>query len=246
MDTLPRFDELVALGRKLVEELGRNPRVDTLSRWMAHYIAELVDAAENGPQKRRAAARRQCFEAILELWSYRAELPGGRRPFEKLEPVARALESLDPDNDTPRYFRGVRSAMAQEDEATRNRDVLEFVDSVDCAARVVIGVALADAARSAIDKAKEWVALAERAEVDAGFVDSVVSFASGGAGNENQSDQDEREREQLRRRVQQLEAFRKLAAAVADCLNRRLDGLSRPAESSGDIAKDERAERARA
>ena len=120
--------------------------------------------------------------------------------------------------------------------------MLEFVDSVDCAARVVIGVALADAARSAIDKAKEWVALAERAEVDAGFVDSVVSFASGGAGNENQSNQDEREREQLRRRVQQLEAFRKLAAAVADCLNRRLDGLSQPAESSGGSSPRQRAE----
>ena len=109
MDALPRCDEVVALARrKLVDELGKDPPPDTLSRWMAHYVAELIDAAVNAPVGKRAALRRKCFETILELWSHRADLPRGRRPFEELEPIARALESLDPNNERPRFFTLVR------------------------------------------------------------------------------------------------------------------------------------------
>ena len=101
LEESPRFTEVMALGQKLVEELGQEPPPDTLSRWMAHYIAELMDAATNAPSAKRAAFRRECFETVLELWSHQADLPAGRRPFEDLEPIGRALESLDPSNETP-------------------------------------------------------------------------------------------------------------------------------------------------
>ena len=35
-----RSDSVLALGKKLVDELGLDQSVDTLGRWMAHYIAE--------------------------------------------------------------------------------------------------------------------------------------------------------------------------------------------------------------
>ena len=213
----------MALGRKLVEELGEGPRVDTLSRWMAHYVAELIDAAENAPAGERATSRRRCFDAILELWSYRAELPDGRRPFENLEPIARTLESLDPDSEIPRYYRSVRRTIDDKENGSDTQTVLDFVDRIDSAARILISYALAEAVRSAMDESKEWVALARHAGVDAGFVDMMNPVGSGGG---KQPDETERERRRLSEHVERLEAFARISARVTDDLRARLDALS--------------------
>ena len=143
---MPRFGEVLTLGGKLVDELGREPRVDTLARWMAHYVAELLEAAVNAPARERDSARRACFEAILALWDHRAALPDGRRPFEDLEPVVRALESLDPAGETPRYFAYARRAMKSGDDTAADQGLLDFVGGVDEAARIVIAEALVEAA----------------------------------------------------------------------------------------------------
>ena len=71
---------------------------------MAHYIANLVTKTEKSAGDEKSVTERECFAAILALWKQRSELPDGSRPFEVLEPVMRAIESLDPENDIPRYF----------------------------------------------------------------------------------------------------------------------------------------------
>ena len=200
--------------------------MDTLSRWMAHYVAELIDAAENGSAEERAASRRKCFEAILELWSYRAELPGGRRPFENLEPIVRTLESLDPDNDLPRFYRSVRRTVEREEENSLTQSILDVVDSIDSTARILIGYTLADLVRSAMDESKEWVALARDAGTRAGFVDIMASFVSSGGGGGERSDRTELERRRLSDHVERLEAFSRMGALVADDLRARRDALS--------------------
>jgi hypothetical protein len=98
----------VKLGRKLVDELGLEPSVDTLGRWMSHYIAELITNAETKNGEAKELAKKQCFHAILMLWRYRAELPHSEFPFEDLEPIASVVASLDPENDTTCYFREIR------------------------------------------------------------------------------------------------------------------------------------------
>ena len=230
---LPRFDEVVALGRKLVDELDEGPRPDTLGRWMAHYVAELIDAAENAPQERLAASRRKCFDTVLELWRHRADLPGGRRPFEDLEPIVRALESLDPSNETPRFFAAARPGIKGAEEGPQTRTLLEFVDSVDSAARVIIVHALADAAHAALDKSREWVALAEAAGRNPRYVGIVTSFALREGRRDDQAEQVERNRELLVDRIKRLENFRELAALVSDYLRRRLDALPPGSDSTG-------------
>jgi len=35
-----QFDDVLKLGKQLIAELGLDQSIDTLSRWMAHYIAE--------------------------------------------------------------------------------------------------------------------------------------------------------------------------------------------------------------
>jgi hypothetical protein len=61
-----------------VRELGFADRVDTLGRWMAHRIAELMEQADQAQDEReREAARRECADLILRLWAHRADRPHG-------------------------------------------------------------------------------------------------------------------------------------------------------------------------
>ena len=73
---------IINLGKALIEELGLDPGVDTLARWMAHYIAEQMTIAENATGDDKIEAEQHCFETILKLWQHRSSLPNGRRPFE--------------------------------------------------------------------------------------------------------------------------------------------------------------------
>lgn len=209
------------MGSKLVEELGMEPPVDTLGRWMAHYVAELMDAAANAPPEERVASRKRCFDAILELWSHQAELPNGKRPFEDMEPIIRALESLDPENHTPRYFRTVRDAVTEGDEDRATQSLIEFVCDLDTTARILIGDTLADAARSAIDKSKVWVTLAEQAGADLGVVPLVVGFVSDSETVDRNDDRDRRKRDLLQQRIDRLETFARRVALLVKDLKKR-------------------------
>ena len=211
------------MGRRLVDELDTEPPVDTLGCWMAHYIAELIDAVANGPRHERVACQKRCFGAILELWSHRAVLPNGKRPFEDLEPIVRAIESLDPDDERPRFFRSLRGKVVEASENPPTQSLLEFVRNIDSVARFLIGHALADAAQTATDKSKEWVRLAGEAGIDPGFVDVVVHLVSSEGDSELQPDPSRSEREMLQNRISQLENFMEMASLVSKDLKARLE-----------------------
>jgi hypothetical protein len=102
-------DAVIALGKRLVEELELGDSVDTLGRWMAHYIAELIVKVEAARSEERDKLSSCCAAAILDLWRHRSVLPNGKRPFEEIEPILRAIQSLDPEDDIPRYWRSARS-----------------------------------------------------------------------------------------------------------------------------------------
>jgi hypothetical protein len=64
--------DVLGLGRHLVRELGFEDGVDTLGRWMAHHLAELIDKAENGVcATERVEARKSATETILKVWEHR-------------------------------------------------------------------------------------------------------------------------------------------------------------------------------
>ena len=220
----------MALGRKLVDELGLEPSVDTLGRWMAHYIAELMDAAANAPPEECAASRKRCFDAILELWSHQAELPDGRRPFQDLEPIMRAMESLDPENEEPRYFRTVRNAIFEGDEDRRTQSLMEFVCDLDTTARILIAYTLVDAACSAIDKSRAWIALAEEAGANPGVFGLTVGFVSDDWESDPNTGRNKRDR--LRGRIDRLERFVDMVGQVVEDLKKRRDTVERQASDS--------------
>jgi hypothetical protein len=84
-------ETILELGKKIVTELGLDESVDTLGRWMAHYVAEVIRASETAQPEERQAKLAQCTIAILQLWKHRNDLPHGSRPFEGFELALRAL-----------------------------------------------------------------------------------------------------------------------------------------------------------
>lgn len=92
------------LGRYLVRELGIEDGVDTLGRWMAHHLAELIDHAENAETVTgRAKARKQAVATILKVWEHRKSLPGKAYPLTPYEDVMAVLARLHPGNNPFRY-----------------------------------------------------------------------------------------------------------------------------------------------
>ena len=59
---------VLELGQALVAELGLDTETDTLARWMAHYIAELLEAAKASGRTEGSAEHVACAQAILALW----------------------------------------------------------------------------------------------------------------------------------------------------------------------------------
>lgn len=192
---------------------------------MAHYIADLIVNAESTTGEEKHVAENKCFDAILALWKHRAELPNGKRPFEELEPVIRAIESLDPCDHTPRYFRSARLAQRKGEEKSEADRWIEIVDGLDYSARILIGYCLAEAARAAIDKTEEWVKLAESAGTEDSAPEIVVRFLSRNANLGSEPDPNAEVRQQLHDRIKHLEGFIELAEAVAVDLTTRLQAL---------------------
>lgn len=93
------------LGRHLVRELGYEDQRDTLGRWMAHHLAEVITKAENGvTAAERLRARKSATEAILKIWEHRASLPGNAYPLAPYKELLKVLDRLQPDNNPFRYF----------------------------------------------------------------------------------------------------------------------------------------------
>ena len=210
-----RSDPILELGRRLAEELGSEDSVDTLGRWMAHYVADLIGKADSATGEEKRVAENNCFDVILALWSHRAVLPRGKRPFEELEPVIRAIESLDPDDDTPRYFRSARTPPGEKKEVSEAEAWLKMVDGLDYSAKILIGHCLSEAARTATNKSKAWVKLAESAGADGGVSAIVIRFVLSAGQTNQEPDLAAEGRRRAEDRLARLESFVKLAESVA-------------------------------
>lgn len=85
--------------------MGLADETDTLGRWMAHHLAELLDQAERAPtDAARRRARRSAESTILRLWQHRAALPGNAYPLAPFATVLRLIERLQPSDNPFRVF----------------------------------------------------------------------------------------------------------------------------------------------
>lgn len=205
---------------------------------MAHYIADLIVKAGSTTGEEKHLNEKTCFGAILTLWKHRAELPNGMRPFEDLEAIVRAIESLDPNGHTPRYFPSARPSQNQGEEKSEVDRWLDIVNGLEYSAKILIGYGLAEAARTAVDKSEEWVKLAAAAGAEDSVSEVVIRFISTNSDLGKEPDPNAEVREELLNRKRRLDSFIKLAETVSADLNNRLDSLP-PIQDGKDLGAEE-------
>jgi hypothetical protein len=93
------------LGTHLVRELGLIDSNDTLSRWLAHHLAELMTAVEKAEAPAgKAAALNQATEVIAQLWKNREVLPGHANPLARYREALAVLSEFE----ERQYFPGIK------------------------------------------------------------------------------------------------------------------------------------------
>jgi len=98
-------EAIIKLGKTIVEELKLDESVNTLGRWMSHYVAELILQIENiETEDERQLKQKECCELILKLWKDRKQLPGSVHPIRNLEPLLELLDVFQEDKSNFRYF----------------------------------------------------------------------------------------------------------------------------------------------
>jgi hypothetical protein len=96
--------DVLALGQHLVTELNLDERGDTLSRWLAHHVAELINQARTLPPGReRSEAQKQATETILKIWAHRGNLPHHAYPLAPFKDLLKILTLLQPNNNPYRF-----------------------------------------------------------------------------------------------------------------------------------------------
>jgi hypothetical protein len=222
-----RSDSVLKLGERIIDEFGLDQTVDTLGRWMAHYIAEKISDVEAATGKARDLKMSACADAILKFWAHRSELPSGKRPFEDFELIFRALQSLNPDDATPRYFLQIMSAVDKDDESSETGDWLSHAARIDRTASLLIRYCLSVAAEAAIDKSKEWVALASDAGKGGDLDVQVIRILIHDAENLSPKSPEDLNRKKIEDLVERLEGFaetaNKLSAHFSSILQTKED-----------------------
>jgi hypothetical protein len=232
MESSEMRKRIINLGKGLVKELGLDPGVDTLSRWMAHYVAELMTIAENATGDDRIEAERHCFETILKLWQHRSSLPNGRRPYESFESIFRALERLDPENKQPYYFNNTNENSLEPDKTTKvTESVQQWLDvawDIDQIVRIWLDYVFKQAALCATDENTiAWLknSVGLRDIDDTSIIIRLLPDNLLGSGEVSAESLQQKESELINDRIKKLEAFSDFNQKLLSILRKELEDV---------------------
>ena len=121
-------DNIIQLGKLLIDELGKEPDPDVLSGWIAHYIAELISKIETELGEEKEKAQSACFDAIMRLWDHRYSEKVGFSGIRDFKAIFDTLEKLHPDNPQPIYFRPEETT---EEESQEVAQLVNFATHLD-------------------------------------------------------------------------------------------------------------------
>lgn len=196
---------MLALGEKLVAELKLVESTDTLARWMAHYVAELLVRAEHAPPSKREKAQELCACAILDLWAHARAFPTKRKAFESIDQVIETIESLHPDGE-PHYRNNLWRALDAL-AGSGDREVEEWLTTalgIDAAARNLIHHVLAHASCAAGRDSAEWLELVQQLEEEDPLTELRIRIVRAGR---DEAQLKNHRIEHLEKRIAQLEYF---------------------------------------
>lgn len=209
MESLERSSAVIDLGKRLVTQLKLGD--DETAQWMAHALAERIKDVENAPPEKRVAAQSSCAELVFQLWERRYSLPTQLRPLKSLEPLLRTLNSLDTTSGPRFRFMQERPADVKVDEGVEK--TLDLAMKLDDAARILVQYFLATAAEQASEETQPWIQSAIDAGADVSLEVRVIRFVDSGL--DRSSEAAKMAKEALNDKIQKLEVFASLAAALA-------------------------------
>lgn len=146
-------EEIIKLGEKLVKELGLEYSANTLSRWMSHYIAELIQKIDNTDSKEeKKSLQQECCDVVLKLWSQKENLPI-KKPLEDLKPVIEVLQVLREKKEV-----GILPRWLEYRSLERNNEWATFVDIVkNNSEKIFNKVVQMNLHKDTLLKDKEWM-----------------------------------------------------------------------------------------
>jgi hypothetical protein len=104
---------VLELGRAIAREISAPDEHNFSGKWIAHYLAERIEAAKTDPD-----VRTECVNLILKLWETRRNFPSGD-PFEQYQSLLSALKShLLGEPRFRVHFEGYRSAISSSCDET--------------------------------------------------------------------------------------------------------------------------------
>lgn len=175
MESLARSKAVIELGKRLAATMAEDE--DLTAEWMAHLVAERIQAAEQAPPEARVAAEDACASAILRLWEHRYSAPPRFNPLRDAEPVMRTLASLDSKQEK-RYFIPEALEVARTEDCKNPNDWLKLALQLDRAARDLIEFAIRSGAEEALasDEFRSALSAAMESKSDVALEVQVVRF----------------------------------------------------------------------
>lgn len=221
MESSLRSEATLELGRKIVEELGMDRSVDTLGRWMAHSVSELIVEAESKPGdiESQAIAR----SAILQLWEHRYSLSENFKPLADYDLLLESLKRLHPESDLHRYF-------PQVDDTNEPDDIKMWLKAalhIDDVSQVLITQCMAIAAEFSMNQSEEWVLLAKEADFEAPLELALAELWKGEKKLMAQKNADLHTINSLKSRLEKLEYFERAAGSIKDFITNRINELEK-------------------
>lgn len=229
--------KIINLGKLFVKELDLDPGVDTFSKWMAHYIAEKMTAAENATGKEKQIAEKECFDTILKLWEHRWTLSNDNKPFKDFEPILRLLEKINPDYDHDYYHRVILNRLNPELENNIPIDSnwISVSQEIDRVARIWIEYCIHQAVTEIdADQAVQWIENTKHLpeSVDVSIISFLLKTQEKENGKENILNAYEIER--IEKRISELEKFNELNKIILNSYKAELVEAKRFEKSSKD------------
>lgn len=221
MEDLGTQEGLLNLGKQLADNFN-GVEGDQLNEWMSCYIAEKITTIESARGKARLSAQKECFEAILTLWSHQSHFPRGTRPFESFESVFRALAHIDPDKNSHSFFRNEND---QQQVPKEIESYIHFITDLDAATRVLISFFVKEAVAASVDESTiQWldaikcVDKSDEAQI-------ILRFMSELDGADKAQSKTEKKIEVLATQLEYLERFDRLSKYARSSLEMQLEGL---------------------
>lgn len=146
-------EEIIKLGEKIVKELDLEYSVNTLARWMSHYVAELIEAVKNTSNKdERKLLQKECCDVILKIWSQKEKVPI-RKPLDDLKPVIEILQVINEEKELrilPRWL--------EYNSLQRENEWATFVDIVkNNSEKIFSKVFQMNLHKDILNKDREWM-----------------------------------------------------------------------------------------